>query len=289
MIENIFIFENRKLPFLNSYVNKATSLGFAPTILSNGQLDGDPKFKHFKEIYQHLSVGNTVEFEVSCIARYFALANVVTNDDTFILSDSDIFLTSNLKNLKSDSTIKGSFVGSEGFLESGSENQISPHFSIWNRELLNDFVDFIIFIYNKNIEDQCLTHIFEKQKSLLGITSISDMTLLYLWINERNIPFINSNSIANNWGIDHNISSLICEDGNYRSELNRKKIVFKDDKLLFETTDGQLKEMSIVHFQGGYKQILYDFYMGRISKFALFSAYINLGRKVMAIKRSLNF
>ncbi len=279
-MKKIYIFETRELDYLNSYINKAKSIGYATEIVSSIDLVGCKKFNRFKEIYQHLSVG-TVEFELSCFARYFAIANKVDDNDTFVLSDSDIYLTNRILELNNDSTLKDVFVGSEGYFSQGSEWQISPHFSIWNKYLIRDFVDFLISSYERNKEDSFLVKHYEIQKKRLGRTSISDMTLLYMWVNSNKIPYKNSNSKTNNWGIDHNISTLIGEKEVYISSHNRKKIgIQKDSSIQFYIENGMKLDMSVVHFQGGYKRILNDFYLGNYKKFDLFSMYINLGRKI---------
>ena len=87
MINSIYIFETRTLDYLDLYIDKAKKMGFKVIVLTNKDLLNNTKFQKFKSVYQHFSVGNSVEFELNCFARYFALAEVVTEDSSFVLSD----------------------------------------------------------------------------------------------------------------------------------------------------------------------------------------------------------
>lgn len=278
-MDNIYIFETRQLNYLDAYVAKAKTLHYNPIIITDDALKGDARLAEFKKYYQHLSP-NPYNFEFNCFARYFALANVLTDDDPFIASDSDIFIT-NRKLSLTDPALRSTFVGSDAFYTGASDWQISPHFSFWDRELVNNFVDYLVAAYKRNQDDQFLVKHYEVQKSRLGYTAISDMTLLYLWVNDNKIPFINSNSITNNWGIDHNISVLNTIEARYRSEHNRKKVEFApsgDAYCILES--GERQHMSCLHFQGPYKPILADLYAGNYRKFDEFSANTNFTQKV---------
>ena len=277
-MDNIYIFETRELDYFNAYLARARQLGYNPVVISDKHLDNDARFAEFKKTYQHLSV-NPYDFELNCFARYFALAGALSNNDTFILSDSDIYI-SDRKIVLNGQSLKDTFVGSEGFFNGRSEWQISPHFSFWNKDLVTDFVNYLVGVYKRNQDDQFLVEHYEVQKDRLGYTAISDMTLLYMWVTGNKIPFINSNRTDTEWNIDHNLSVLNCENDRYRSEHNRKKIeVTPAGAVNFILESGERQPMSCLHFQGGYKSILYDFYSGNYKKFDEFSAKINLVQK----------
>lgn len=281
-MDNIYIFETRKLNYLDAYIAKAKTLQYNPIIITGDAFKGDARLAEFKKYYQHLSP-NPYEFEYNCFARYFAVANVLTNDAPFIASDSDIFIT-NRKISLSNQSLKSTFVGSEGFYKGASECQISPHFSFWNRELINNFVDYLVAAYKRNRDDQFLVKHYEVQQKRLGYTAVSDMTLLYLWINDNKVPFINSNSIHNDWGIDHNISVLNTADARYQSVHNRKKIEFGTAGEVYCLLEsGEKQTMSCLHFQGAYKPVLADLYAGNYQKFEAFSASTNYNQKVQQL------
>ena len=80
------------------------------------------------------------------------------------------------------------------------------------------------------------------------------------------MPYINSNSSKFEFGIDHNISSLLCEDGGFKSYANRKYLKIRGNTYSCFLDSGQEQVMALLHFQGEYKTILKDFYSGKICK-----------------------
>lgn len=267
---NVYIFETRQPDYLKAYVAKAKKLGYNLIIVSPKDIQQSSRFDEFKAVFQHIGA-NTAEFELNCFARYFALESVIKADEQFILSDSDIYITNRVFDFNNP-RFKDTFIGSDGYLNGVSEWQISPHFSIWNRALLKDFIDHLIASYIRNQQDSFLTAYYATQQGRLGYTSISDMTLLYLWVKERSVPFINSNNVEYNLGIDHNISTLTDECLMYQGEYTRKKIeVTSAGDVNFFLESGDRIPMSCVHFQGNYKYVLNDFYLGNYAKFNKFS------------------
>jgi hypothetical protein len=267
--------------YLNYYITALKTIGFNPIIIQH-KVSNNKLFLDFMELYEHYSI-NPREFELQCFARYFAVSELHTSNDQFIISDSDMFVTSYARTLPEKlASKKNTFIGSEGFDEKGSEKQISPHFSVWDKELLNDFINHLISTYSKNKKDQCLKEEYIQRKKRFNRTGISDMTLLMSWILTNSIPFYNSNAI-NDLGIDHNISSLICHDGSFKSFLGRKKIIRNGNDIMTETTFKALEKMSVLHFQGRYKICLLDFYKNRQFSIIAKSFYIKTGRFVRSL------
>ena len=186
----------------------------------------------------------------------------------------------NLQHIREDTSLQGVFIGSEGFYGEGSEHQISPHFSFWNKALINSFTDYLLEVYKRNKQDHFLARHYKIQQEKIGRTAISDMTLLYMWVKEKGIPYLNSNAVGSSLGIDHNISSVYSENGVYQSFCNRKAIKLKGEAVYCKATDGKAQAMSVLHFQGEYKQVLKYFYQGRLARFYWFT----ISR---ALKRSL--
>jgi len=278
MPKDIYVFETRPVNYLQPYMDKATSLGFNFTVTNNTNLENNDRFNEFLKVYKHYSV-NTPEFEIACFARYFAIASLLKNDDAFFLTDTDVYITPAFRDLQ-EHDFKGAFVGSEGFDGNGvSEGQISPHCTVWNRSLILDFIDFIVNTYKKNAENDFLEKYYQQQVARLTHTGVSDMNLIYLWIKANNIPFINSNSTKFEFGIDHNISALRCEDGEFKSFADRKYLKIRGgDKISCFLKDGTEQKMALLHFQGAYKPILKRFYMGRYAKFIYYSLRNNYRR-----------
>lgn len=110
MFNEIYIYENRDLVYLKLYKEKARRLDIKLTVLGPESLKNNEKYNRFLSLYEHHSV-NSLEFEVNCFARYFAIEAVHQNNASFILSDSDIYLVNNLQHLREDESLKGVFCG----------------------------------------------------------------------------------------------------------------------------------------------------------------------------------
>jgi hypothetical protein len=269
MPQNIHIFETRIVHFLKPYMDKATSLGFNVTLSNNTQLDSSRLFKEFREAYIHYSI-NPPEFEIACFARYFAIAAMVENDEPFLLTDTDVYITKAFRELQGY-RFNGAFVGSEGFDTNGSVGQISPHCTFWDRALLMNFIQFTLGIYKTEQETGFLKNYYQTQSVKYPGFSISDMNLIYLWIEANKVPYINSNSTKFQFGIDHNISTLLCEDDEFKHFAGRKYLKIKADEITCFLKSGKTQDMALLHFQGSYKAILARFYAGKYAKFAYFS------------------
>jgi len=269
MPKNIFIYETRPVNYLQPYLGKAKSLGFNVTVINNPPSADNKLYNEFIKHYKHYSV-NPPEFEIACFARYFAIATLLKNDEPFLMTDTDVYIAKSFRNVQGYK-FEGSFVGSEGFDERGSQLQISPHCTFWNRELLMDFLDFTVDVYKRNYEHDFLGEFYRSQTEKYIQTSVSDMSLLYMWTQQRNVPCINSNSTKFELGIDHNLSTHICEDDEFKTFADRKKLKISNDKITCSLKSGKKMDMALLHFQGPYKPILKRFYLKRYAKFIHFS------------------
>jgi hypothetical protein len=269
MPKDIHVFETRDLKYLKLYVDKAKSLGFNITVSDNSNLENNKLFKEFISVYKHHSV-NSLEFEVACFARYFAIASLLKNDEPFLMTDSDVYITKSFRDLQGHD-FKGAFIGSEGFDSLGSEEQIAPHCTFWNRSLLMDFIQFTINTYKKNYENDFWESYYKARIQKYTHTAISDMNLIYMWIKENEIPYINSNSTKFEFGIDHNVSVLGCEDDEFKPFAGRKYLKMNGDHITCFLKSGKQQDMALLHFQGHYKAILKNFYLGKQAKFIYFT------------------
>jgi hypothetical protein len=275
---NVYLYETRKLNYLFYYTDGLKRNGFNPIVIASDILYNNEKYLDFYNLYEHYS-GNSVDFELQCFARYFAISELHDSKDPFIISDSDIFITQYAKSLPEKLLNKRhTFIGSEGYDEYGSEKQISPHFSVWDKELLSDFIDYLLCTYRKNKQDNSLNKEYIERKKRLSRTGISDMTMLNSWIINNSVPFYNTNRM-DDLGIDHNISSLFGHDIIFKNVLGRKVIKRDGNDFITISTSGSLQKMSIFHFQGRYKITLLNFYKRQMLPFLIKSIYINMGRK----------
>jgi hypothetical protein len=282
MPQNIHIFETRAVNFLKPYMDKATALGFNVTLSNNTQLENNPLFKEFLEAYVHYST-NPPAFEIACFARYFAIADMVTNDEPFLLTDTDIYITKAFKDVQGYQ-FNGAFVGSEGFDTNGSVGQISPHCTFWDRALLMNFIGFTLTVYKTEHETNFLKNYYDAQSAKYPGFCISDMNLIYLWIAANKVPYINSNSTKFQFGIDHNLSTLLCEDDEFKHFAGRKYLKIRGDEITCFLKSGKTQDMALLHFQGSYKPVLARFYMGKYAKFAYYSLRNNyrMNRKIFS-------
>ncbi len=286
MIENIYLYENRThLNYLKPYIDKAESLGFKVTLINDASLQNNTLFEQFKKVYKHYSV-NPYDFEVACFARYFAIVSILKNDDPFILTDTDVFITNSFRDFQG-LDYKGIFVGSEGYDALGSEGQISPHCTLWDRALMTDFTQFVLDTYKRNYENDFLESYYHSQTERLKYTAVSDMNLIYMWINANKVPFVNSNSTKFPLRIDHSIASLVSADGVYKSFTDRKFVKLAGDECFTFLKSGEKQKMALMHFQGVYKAALRDFYLGKSGKLLRFSVRRYYKQKRREIKAKL--
>ena len=268
MLKHIQIFETRDLNYLKPYYDKATSLGFKLNFTNNTHLQHNKLYQEFLNLYQHYSV-NPPEFEIACFARYFAIASILTSDEPFLLTDTDVYITQSFRAIQGYD-LKDTFVGSEAFDSNGSVEHISPHCTFWNRALLMDFLQFTLDTYKRNQKDNFLGKYHRTINQKFGPSTISDMNLIYLWIKTNKVPHINSNSTKFEFGIDHNIATTLCEDDEFESLFGRKYLKIKGDTITCALKSGKGQDMALLHFQGTYKGILKKFYAGSRLKFNYF-------------------
>jgi hypothetical protein len=141
--------------------------------------------------------------------------------------------------------------------------------------MLFDFIHYTVDTYKRNNEDDFLRNYYQSKTERITHTAVSDMDLIYLWVKENKVPYINSNSSKFEFGIDHNISVISCEDDEFKSFADRKRLRIWRDSITCFLKSGKEKNMDLLHFQGAYKPILKRFYSGRIAKFIYFSSRNN--------------
>lgn len=275
MITKVYIYETRKLNFLDNLFGALSMQGFEAILLGEDSLENNLAYKEFCDIYQHLS-DNPLGFELSCFARYFVIKEAnKRNDEPFIIADSDIYVNNKIFSIVNEQYQKGFFYGSLGYDKDGSEEQIAPHFSIWNQKLLEDFLSFLMKEYRLNQKENHLEWEFLSRKKRLGRTGISDMTMLYKWIKSNKVNFINTNSSTSNFGIDHNISSIHNDGYLFKQHIGRKKLIVQENGVFLKIHHLELLQpINVIHFQGRYKNALKDFYQGHYLKFTIYSYFL---------------
>lgn len=193
------------------------------------------------------------------------------------MADSDLFVQCGPDSIPAALTADAQgFVGSIGVTGGVAELDISPHFSFWTRALLDDFCDFLIEQYRTGLER--LKAIYAQRCAVTNRASISDMTLLYLWVQDRGIAFVNSNQLMAGQYIDHNISSADCANASFATSLGRKSLFLSADGVRLRTTGGASVDPLILHLQGRYKLAAVPLLTRNRMKLWQGSAYIAAGR-----------
>lgn len=273
-MNTLYCFENRKAPFVDVFRQTAEQHGFA-VVLQEPDAN-DPDFARFRQVYQHLSV-NPEGFELACFHRYFAMRALLHPGHRAIMADSDLFVQCGPDSIPAALTAdRQGFVGSIGVASGVHEEDISPHFSFWTRALLDDFCDFLIEQYRTGLDR--LKTIYAQRCAVTSRASISDMTLLYLWVQDREIAFVNSNQLLAGQYIDHNVSSADCANASFATSFGRKSLFLTADGVSLRTIGGARVEPLILHLQGRYKLAAVPLLTRNRLKLWQGSAYIAAGR-----------
>jgi len=257
----LFTVEDRDASFIEVYRASALSHGYKLSLIKPPTIHS-LAFNKFVDNYQHFSV-NSRMFELACFRRYFEVLNLTSPGDNFIIADSDLIINDAAKNIPSELTDFFGFglVGSIGQKNKLIEDDISPHFSFWSHALLKSFVEYLIFMYEQKKET--LEQIYRNRQILNGNrASVSDMTLLKLFVDQNNIDFLNSNFVFKNSYVDHNFS--MCESSNckFKGNFGFKYFRFNNDYVEFLSEDYQTVRPIILHLQGKAKLVSDDIQKG---------------------------
>ena len=215
------------------------------------------KMTYFDSMYKHMSP-NPYEYEKFCFDRHFIVYEYIkrNNINKFFVMDSDVLLD-NIAQIGEDfiKEIKQHDVGL-CWNENQSEMSwtISPHFSFWTEKSLESFINYLLSTYNTDMNKLIKKIEWHKENNVFG--GICDMTLLYLWNNEKKIKSLNfcSNNYIN-WGIDNYFTSR--DDNRYVIRDVVEKITFIDLFPFFTRRDnGKYVKASVIHAQGASKKYM---------------------------------
>ena len=238
------------------------------------QMAGSP-YSIFRRHYYHLAV-TPLNFDLMCFGRHFALIELAKqrNLDRYMISDTDIvFNQQAYRRLEAyipsdiDVMLSRADQGCAGF-EDFSE--YTPSFSYWTYAAHRDFVDYLAEFYKRPDSREIVHAVSKRNGDITGNTTISEMTLLHLWANERRPKLFNSVTVRDGMTVDHNISVLDHDVPNaFVGEFGMKKLVLKDDCIYFQRPDGTLVYPLTMHCQGRYKRIMRDIMNHRMMRLRL--------------------
>jgi lipopolysaccharide biosynthesis glycosyltransferase len=207
-------------------------------------------FPEFNSVYRHMSYNNEM-FEKLCFLRFFNILEYCKENkiDKFLYCDSDaIFLENlNFENILGDELC----VGCKPEEQNKFEDVTGAHFSIWSLEGLEDFCNFILDTYSKNIDILMPKWNWHIETQTGG--GICDMTVMYHWYkgnkNLYDLPEgvfdrglgISDGKIKNEFVIKNGIKQLKKED---------------DNVYVINNKDEKVKLLGL-HFQGDKKRYMY--------------------------------
>jgi hypothetical protein len=277
--DSVFIVHNGNQSYLVDALNASMKVGHRTILIGNDQNIGSccsnfysdemylEKFEIFLRNYQHLS-SNSFAFELHCFKRFFLLLDFARRLglEKFWMIDSDVILLENLSHYANEISSSG-YVASLSWQHQSDTPMswsISPHISYWTLEALDDFVKFLIDLYlPKNISKLHEKYEFHLNNKIPG--GVCDMTALYLWVNKGVRVHNNAASLELKSAMfDHNINA----GSNYAENeymtipfLDIKKIKwsFRDRVFYAFHTDGGLRRVVALHFQGDAKRYISRF------------------------------
>lgn len=210
------------------------------------------KWEEFQSVYENFSL-NDAKFEMRCFERYFYVREFCSREqiDRFFLMDSDLLIFDNLNLYFSDA--ERAFSRTERKTESWS---VSPHCGLWSLKDIISFTDYLIRYYRTSVD--VLKGKFEEFKRNNTKGGICDMTLLYLWLRENDLPYQNT-AETGRYCIDHAISvahNAIPDEYKTSVLTGCKKIHFMHGKPYLTKRDGTKVRALALHCSGGYKNYM---------------------------------
>lgn len=281
-------FDDRSAPFIEVFKRTAAQGGYALEMLGPGAEEpGD--FTRLKSAYRHMSP-NTAAFELASFRRWFELAPLVAPDERVIHADSDLVIFTPWSEMPGEISEARGLVGSIGVTNQRQEEQINAGFSSWTGSLLASFCSFVVTFYETRANE--LADIYARQLHHQPVASISDMTLLYMWMTEQGVPFVNTNRIllspdGSPVYIDHNIVMSEAQGVRFRMSMGRKSMEFHDRRAFFLSEEGRRIGVASAHLTGRNKILAGKVAQGDRVGIAVGSAYLHAGRAARAAIRSV--
>jgi len=252
----IYTYDDRTRDFIDVFRNSAERNGYEVCFLRPG--DPPPDYLELTRNFRNFSP-NPEAFELACYRRWFEVAQVVSDTDRFLMTDTDLIIFTGWNDLPQEIRDHDGFVGSVGVNNQVLETAINAGFSVWTGRLMKQFCKFVNETYSSGIDS-----LESKYKELLAAgnprAAISDMTLLYRWVTSENVNFFNSNRIlrdSNGRGhyIDHNIYMNEALDVRFRMFLCIKAFKRHANGLDLFTSESERISADCVHLGGRSKML----------------------------------
>lgn len=276
--------EDRTALFVEVFCRTATQAGYDLKMIKP---EGEPiGFSELKRHYRHLSP-NPECFELASFRRWYEIAARVAPSDRFVLADSDLVIGSRFKELPEEIRDFDGLVGSIGASGDVLEDGINGGFSVWTGRLLHDFCTYMTSTYVDNVDSLSALHA-AKIRAGNPRASISDMSLLYRWVRETRVPFLNTNRLFRESDdrahyIDHNFFMPEGLGVKFAMTMGRKSVNRTSRTIHLLTRNGEPVIADSLHLGGRYKIMARELetnnQLGLLAK----SAYIVGGRSARSL------
>lgn len=229
------------------YLDKSLSLNkkiFKDLIVLN-----KTDYPDFNNVYRHMNY-NHEQFERLCFLRFFAMLEYVkeNNIDKFLYCDSDAIF---LKDLDFENILEDEeCVACRPEEQNKFDDITCAHFSIWKKDGLEDFCNFIINTYTNNINLILPKWNWHVETQTGG--GICDMTLMYHWYKGTKNLYKMSNG-AYDRGIGMSKNNIEDE---YEMNNGIKRLKRMDNKVFGTNYNKEEVEFYGLHFQGHTKKYM---------------------------------
>lgn len=277
--------EDRCAPFVDVFRRTATGHGYDLRLIAPSR-NVPAGFERLRSKYRHLSP-NPERFELASFRRWFEIAAQVGPADRFVLADSDLVISLPYTSLPVELRDFDGLVGSIGATGDVLEDGINGGFSVWTGRLLQQFCDYMVACYEFDANQLTSLH---ESKVAAGNSraAISDMTLLYGWVQAAGVPFFNTNRLLRDRHsqaiyIDHNFFMPEALRVRFAMTLGRKSVNRLGSQLMLQTVDGEQVLAASLHLGGRYKIMAMDLERNSTWGLVTKSAYILGGRTARAM------
>lgn len=275
----VFVIHSGKHPYLEHAIYHSMKHGNKTILIGDNRLLASTvdeyidyetdlkKYTEFSSNYQHLS-SNAEIFEKFCFKRFFLLEKVIQEKEIehFWMIDSDVILTENLSEI-TNSILNVHQCNVALSIQNDQEINYrwsaSPHTSLWTRESLSSFTEYLALAYKNDVLKLLHKKYWHHLSNGIG-GGICDMTLLYLWQRDLSTVFNLASAHLNGYKLyDHRISDSgnFFENGEeFQTDLIEnnllKKIIFDDGSYYCINKLGQKIGIGSLHFQGDSKPFM---------------------------------
>ncbi|WP_378950801.1 hypothetical protein [Pelosinus sp. sgz500959] len=250
-------------------------------------------YSDFLDNFEQMST-YSYDFDTICFKRFFIMHEYMLRNqiDEIVFLDSDALLYVDVTEF-----FHRHECGAALSMTDYQDNfrwSYCAHCSYWKREALLNFLHFVIEVYRiKNQYYQQLVAKWDYHKKNRIKGGVCDMTLLYLWANQRNDVF-NTCKVMEYSVFDNNIGSsnnYVFDEYEFSRILGIKKLKYNEGIPYLKLKTGELVKANVLHCSGMAKALINNIYKQNFAfavKNRIVDVIIRVIRKVI-VNRKKNF